>query len=80
MDSLQDMLMYLNPKRAVAAILEFNEAVQKAIHLHFKNATQIRIVMHLAFALEREIARAPLTYEGARTAEKSVCSASLNRQ
>ncbi|UAK16257.1 sigma-54-dependent transcriptional regulator [Sporolactobacillus terrae] len=69
-DSLQDMLMYLNPKRAVAAILEFNEAVQKALHLHFKNATQIRIVMHLAFALEREIVRMPLTYEGARSSEK----------
>jgi transcriptional regulatory protein LevR len=69
-DSLQDMLMYLNPKRAVAAILEFNDAVQKALNLHFKNATQIRIIMHLAFALEREVAHTPLKYEGELSDEK----------
>ncbi|MCO7127273.1 sigma 54-interacting transcriptional regulator [Sporolactobacillus shoreicorticis] len=69
-DSLQDMLMYLNPKRAVAAILEFNEAVEKTLDLHFKNATQIRIIMHLAFALEREVARTPLKYEGELSGEK----------
>ncbi|MCO7175776.1 sigma-54-dependent transcriptional regulator [Sporolactobacillus kofuensis] len=69
-DSLQDMLMYLNPKRAVAAILEFNGAVQKALNLHFKNATQIRIIMHLAFALEREVVHTPLKYEGELSEEK----------
>ncbi|MDN3954564.1 sigma 54-interacting transcriptional regulator [Sporolactobacillus laevolacticus] len=69
-DSLQDMLMYLNPKRAVAAILEFSDAVQEALNLHFKNATQIRIIMHLAFALEREVARTPLKYEGTLSDEK----------
>jgi transcriptional regulatory protein LevR len=69
-DSLQDMLMYLNPKRAVAAILDFSDAVQKTLNLHFKNATQIRIIMHLAFALEREVARTPLKYEGTLSDEK----------
>ncbi|RYL91668.1 sigma-54-dependent transcriptional regulator [Sporolactobacillus sp. THM19-2] len=69
-DSLQDMLMYLNPKKAVAAILAFNDAVQKALNIHFKNATQIRLIMHLAFALERDVAKSPLKYEGRITPEK----------
>jgi Transcriptional antiterminator len=69
-DSLQDMLMYLNPKRAVDAILDFSDALQKILDMHFKNATQIRLIMHLAFALEREVSRSQLKYEGAFGSEK----------
>lgn len=61
-DSLQNMLTYLNPKKAVEAINEFNKTLQKALNVHFKNATKIRIIMHLSFALEREITRTPLKY------------------
>ncbi|MBM7658064.1 sigma 54-interacting transcriptional regulator [Sporolactobacillus spathodeae] len=66
-DSLQDMLTYLNPKRAVDAIVEFNSALQNELKVHFKNATQIRIIMHMAFALEREVTKTPLKYEGEMT-------------
>lgn len=63
-DSLQDMLIYLNPKRAVDTILAFNDTLQKILDVHFKNATQIRLIMHLAFALEREVSHSQLKYEG----------------
>ncbi|MFT8390418.1 MAG: sigma 54-interacting transcriptional regulator [Sporolactobacillus sp.] len=69
-DSLQDMLTYLNPKRAVDAIVEFNTALQRELKVHFKNATQIRIIMHMAFALEREVTKTPLSYEGQITDEQ----------
>ncbi|WP_100486298.1 sigma 54-interacting transcriptional regulator [Sporolactobacillus pectinivorans] len=77
-DSLQDMLLYLNPKRAVAAILKFNDALQKILDIHFKNATQIRLIMHLAFALEREVAHTQLKYEDTFSDEKRQILAHLS--
>ncbi|MFX3615903.1 MAG: sigma-54-dependent transcriptional regulator [Sporolactobacillus sp.] len=69
-DSLQDMLTYLNPKRAIDAILAFSSELQKTLNTHFKNATQIRMIMHLAFVLEREVTKTPLKYESVISTEK----------
>ncbi|MFT8871973.1 MAG: sigma 54-interacting transcriptional regulator [Sporolactobacillus sp.] len=76
-DSLQEMLTYLNPSRAVDAIVEFNLQLQKELHIHLKNAAQIRIIMHMAFALEREVTKTPLAYEEEPSAEKKQMAARL---
>ncbi|RYL93834.1 sigma-54-dependent transcriptional regulator [Sporolactobacillus sp. THM7-4] len=77
-DSLQNMLMYLNPKKAVSAIIDFNAALQKTLNIHLKNATQIRIIMHLAFALEREITHTPLKYTEAVSRDKENIASTLS--
>jgi Transcriptional antiterminator len=61
-DSLKTMLTYINPYRAIPTLLNFCRKLQDAFHVHFKNTTTLRIVVHSAFALERAVSRDPLNY------------------
>lgn len=63
-DTLKSMVVYLNPYRAISVLLKFCDHLEKSLHVHFKNTTAIRIIVHTAFALERAIIGDTLRYKG----------------
>ncbi|MBA4603864.1 sigma 54-interacting transcriptional regulator [Thermoactinomyces mirandus] len=71
-DTLKSLLVYLNPFRAISALLKFCDQLEKCLHVHFKNTTSIRIIVHTAFALERAIIGDELLYKG-EPSEEATC-------
>lgn len=65
-DSLKQFLTYLNPYKITGLILSFCKLIEKEFKKEFTNSMTIKIVLHVACALERVLTQDTLVYRGDR--------------
>lgn len=63
-DSLKQFLTYLNPYKITGELLSFCSVLGKELGREFSNSMTIRLVIHIACALERMILKDGLEYKG----------------
>ena len=63
-DSLAQFLTYLNPRKIIGGLLEFDRSVEQALGLNLSNPLRVRLMVHCGCALERIVTRSPLVYQG----------------
>lgn len=61
-DQLREFLTYLNPSKVISLLLEFTDKLELNINKNFNNPTKIRIIVHVACALERMLINDGLNY------------------
>jgi transcriptional regulatory protein LevR len=61
-DSLRKYLLLLNPERITGLLLEWVQNMQDELRITLSNTLIIKVIMHTAFAFERMIKNAPLTF------------------
>lgn len=63
-DQLKEFLTYLNPNKVINLLLEFGEKLELKLNKSFSNPMKIRIIIHVACALERILINDGLNYGG----------------
>ncbi|WP_196594089.1 sigma-54-dependent transcriptional regulator [Pectinatus sottacetonis] len=61
-DALNEMLLYLNPDKVVNLLLSFTDELERLFSAEFSNAQKLKIVVHTACALEREVTHNDISY------------------
>jgi len=61
-DALEEMLLYLNPDKVVTLLLNFTVELEQIFITEFTNAQKLKIVVHTACALEREVTHNSILY------------------
>ncbi|SUY45624.1 sigma-54 factor, interaction domain-containing protein [Clostridium putrefaciens] len=64
LDSLNEFLTYINPKKVIGILMTFSRCLQKEFNTQFSNSMTIRLVIHTGCALERMIINDGLHYGG----------------
>ncbi|MCD3350532.1 sigma 54-interacting transcriptional regulator [Clostridium botulinum D/C] len=62
-DTLNQVLTYLNPNKAISVLMDFITVLQEEFKTEFTNSMQVRIIIHVACALERMITEDGLIYK-----------------
>ncbi|KLU74821.1 sigma 54-interacting transcriptional regulator [Clostridium botulinum] len=62
-DTLNQVLTYLNPNKAISVLMDFITLLQEEFKTEFTNSMQVRIITHVACALERMITKDGLIYK-----------------
>ncbi len=60
--SLKEILTYLNPEKIYSLLENFVIIIEKALPIHYGNSAKLRIMLHVACALERMILNDGLIY------------------
>ncbi|MBL4931466.1 sigma 54-interacting transcriptional regulator [Clostridium paridis] len=72
-ESLEEYLTFLNPKKVIGLLMEFISVLEKLLNKRYNNGEQLRLIVHVACALERMVQNQGLTYRGEENfAEESV--------
>lgn len=61
-DSLNEFLTYLNPSKIISVLIKFVNVLENNMNIDFTNTMRIKIIVHVACALERMIINEPLIY------------------
>jgi len=61
--TLAEFITFLNPKKIYSLLDEFVNSIEKSVNMNFENAVKLRIMFHVACALERMLLNNGLTYE-----------------
>ncbi|MDQ0204133.1 sigma-54-dependent transcriptional regulator [Pectinatus haikarae] len=61
-DSLNEILLYLNPDKVINLLMEFTEKLEKSFGTEFSNAQKLKIVVHTGCALERQVTHNDIKY------------------
>jgi transcriptional regulatory protein LevR/transcriptional regulator with AAA-type ATPase domain len=62
--TITEFITFLNPKKIYSILDEFINLIEKSLNLNFENPVKLRIMFHVACALERMILNNGLMYEG----------------
>lgn len=62
-DSLKQFLTYLNPEKIISVLIRFVSVLEKVMEKEFSNSMKIRIILHVACALERMVIKEGLEYK-----------------
>ncbi|SFD06457.1 sigma-54-dependent transcriptional regulator [Clostridium uliginosum] len=62
--SLNEMLTFLNPNKVYSLLNEFISCLEKLLSREFSNTLKLRIMLHVACALERMVINDGLVYKG----------------
>ena len=62
-DGLQDMLLYLNPKKVVGILMDFVRDLEKAFGEVWDNPHRLHLIIHVGCALERMVTGSGLVYD-----------------
>lgn len=63
-DSLKQFLTYLNPHKIIGVLITYVSVLEKEMKTEFSNSMIMRLVIHIACALERMIIKDSLVYRG----------------
>ena len=61
--SLREMLTFLNPEKICSLLEDFVITIEKALCINYENSNKLRIMLHVACALERMIIDDSLVYK-----------------
>jgi Transcriptional antiterminator len=61
--SLIEFITFLNPEKIYSLLEEFVNSIEKSLDVQYSNPTKLRIMIHLACALERMLLNSGLTYD-----------------
>ena len=61
--TLTEILTFLNPEKIYSLLDDFVKAIEKNLNVHYENPTKLRIMFHVACALERMLLNNGLTYD-----------------
>lgn len=64
--TLIEILTFLNPEKIYPLLDEFIERIQKHLGIYYENPVKLRIMFHVACALERMLLNNGLTYEDSK--------------
>jgi len=74
--SLRELLTFLNPDKIYALLEDFVTSIEKSLCINYENPVKLRIMLHVACALERMVLNDGLEYrESADTLNKNSLSA-----
>jgi transcriptional regulatory protein LevR/transcriptional regulator with AAA-type ATPase domain len=74
--SLRELLTFLNPEKICSLLEDFVISIEKSLFINYENPTKLRIMLHVACALERMILNDGLVYrETPDTLNKNILSA-----
>lgn len=63
-ESLEKFLTYLNPKKIMSVLIEFQSVLEKESKRKWNNPLRIRLIVHCGCALERMVVQEGLKYQG----------------
>lgn len=63
-ENLEEYLTYLNPKKIIGLLMDFIKILESGLNKSLSNAEQLRLIIHVACALERMILNCGLKYQG----------------
>ncbi len=66
-ESLEKFLTYLNPKKVISVLMEFQSVLEKEMPKKWNNPLRVRLLVHCGCALERMVIHDGLKYQGDRT-------------
>ncbi|MDR4959150.1 sigma 54-interacting transcriptional regulator [Bacillus sonorensis] len=61
-DSLKKYLVFLNPYHMIDMLLEWLQTIQDELGIILNNTVMIKVIMHTAFAFEREVKQNPIAF------------------
>ena len=61
--TLTEILTFLNPEKIYSLLDKFINSIENSLDIHYENPTKLRIMFHVACAVERMILNNGLTYE-----------------
>ena len=61
--TLTEILTFLNPEKIYSLLDDFVKAIEKNLNVYYENPTKLRIMFHVACALERMLLNNGLTYD-----------------
>ena len=61
--TLTEFITFLNPKKIYSLLDEFVNLIEKSVNINFENPVKLRIMFHVACALERMLLNNGLTYD-----------------
>ncbi|BCZ48729.1 transcriptional regulator [Clostridium gelidum] len=61
--TLSEFITFLNPKKIYSLLDEFVNLIEKSVNINFENPVKLRIIFHVACALERMLLNNGLTYD-----------------
>ncbi|EKQ57802.1 MULTISPECIES: sigma-54-dependent transcriptional regulator [unclassified Clostridium] len=74
--SLRELLTYLNPEKICSLLEDFVITIEQSLCINYENPAKLRIMLHVACALERMILNDGLVYrESPNTLDKDILSA-----
>ncbi|WP_238907309.1 sigma-54-dependent transcriptional regulator [Clostridium sp. YIM B02506] len=63
-ENLEEYLTYLNPKKIIGLLMDFIRLLEEGLNKKLSNAEQLRLIIHVACAIERMVLNSGLTYRG----------------
>ena len=63
-ESLEKFLTYLNPKKIMSVLIDFQSVLEKESKRKWSNPLRIRLIVHCGCALERMVVQEGLKYQG----------------
>ena len=63
-ESLEKFLTYLNPKKIMSVLIDFQSVLEKESKRKWNNPLRIRLIVHCGCALERMVVQEGLKYQG----------------
>ncbi|MDR3598016.1 sigma 54-interacting transcriptional regulator [Clostridium sp.] len=61
--TLTEIVTFLNPQKIYSLLDNFVKSIEKSLNVHYENPAKLRIMFHVACALERMLLRNGLTYD-----------------
>ena len=61
--TLTEFLTFLNPEKIYSLLDEFVNSIEKSLNINYENPAKLRIMFHVACALERMLLNNGLTYD-----------------
>ncbi|UYZ34877.1 sigma 54-interacting transcriptional regulator [Clostridium beijerinckii] len=61
--TLTEILTFLNPEKIYSLLDDFIKSIEKSLNVHYENPTKLRIMFHVACALERMLLNNGLVYD-----------------
>ncbi|WP_297422235.1 sigma 54-interacting transcriptional regulator [Clostridium sp.] len=61
--TLTEFITFLNPEKIYSLLDEFVNTIEKSLNIHYSNPTKLRIMLHVACALERMLLNNGLAYD-----------------
>ena len=65
--TLTEFITFLNPEKIYSLLDDFINSIEKSLDIQYSNPTKLRIMFHVACALERMLLNTGLTYEYSNT-------------
>lgn len=75
--SLKELLTYLNPDKIYSLLEDFVSSIESSLNVQYQNPAKLRIMLHVACALERMILKDGLIYTAPPSELNQTCLASL---